>query len=360
MSIRNAAFAAALLATAGLALSATAGAQDLAKYHGPYVSGALGINQARDADIRGTVDTEAEFNRSLAGAVALGYALGNGLRFEGELAHRRDGGDSVGGTDASGHVKANSFLVNAVYDFSTGGRITPYLGLGAGMARLSSDLSPVGGGSLGGDEDKFAWQGIAGIAVPLNDNLAFTTDVRYFDAGNPRFSISSGGSSEMEYRAWTLLVGLRWNFGAPKPAMAEPVQAPAPAPKMAEPKPAPAPAPKTVESKPAPQRSYLVFFDWNKADVRADARKVLEAAAAAVKKGDFVKITLTGHADRSGPAGYNQRLSVRRANAAKAVLVQLGVAAKNITAIGKGETQPLVPTADGVREPRNRRVEIVF
>ena len=79
-----------------------------------------------------------------------------------------------------------------------------------------------------------------------------------------------------------------------------------------------------------------------------------------MKKGDFVKITLTGHADRSGPAGYNQRLSVRRANAAKAVLVQLGVDAKNITAIGKGETQPLVPTADGVREPRNRRVEIMF
>ena len=203
MSIRHTVLAAALLATAGLAFSTAADAQDLAKYRGPYVSGALGINQARDADIRGTVDTQAEFEKSIAGAAALGYALGNGLRLEGELSHRRDGGDSVGGANADGHITVNSFLVNAVYDFSTGGRITPYLGLGAGVAHMNTNLSPVGGGSLGGDADKFAWQGIAGFAVPLADNLAFTTDVRYFDAGNPSFSISSGGNSKMEYRAWT-------------------------------------------------------------------------------------------------------------------------------------------------------------
>jgi outer membrane protein OmpA-like peptidoglycan-associated protein len=60
----------------------------------------------------------------------------------------------------------------------------------------------------------------------------------------------------------------------------------------------------------------------------------------------------------SGTAAYNQKLSVRRADAVKAELVRLGVPAASITAIGRGESNPLVPTADGVREPQNRRVEI--
>ena len=66
------------------------------------------------------------------------------------------------------------------------------------------------------------------------------------------------------------------------------------------------------------------------------------------------------HADRSGPENYNMALSLRRANAVKDALVREGVPATAISVVGKGETQPLVPTADGVREPQNRRVEIVI
>jgi hypothetical protein len=70
-------------------------------------------------------------------------------------------------------------------------------------------------------------------------------------------------------------------------------------------------------------------------------------------------VTATGHADRSGPEGYNMALSLRRANAVKNSLVRNGVPAASIAVVGRGESQPLVPTADGVREPQNRRVEIV-
>jgi OOP family OmpA-OmpF porin len=109
-----------------------------------------------------------------------------------------------------------------------------------------------------------------------------------------------------------------------------------------------------------PARSFLVFFDWNKAAITADGQRVIQQAAAAAKAGNVARITATGHADRSGVDRYNQKLSERRAAAVKAELVKLGIPANQIVTIGKGETQPLVPTADGVREPQNRRVEIVL
>jgi OOP family OmpA-OmpF porin len=156
------------------------------------------------------------------------------------------------------------------------------------------------------------------------------------------------------------MIGLRWNFGAPKPRM-RPAAAPAPAPmpmKESAPMPAPKPAPAPVPA--AQPRAFLIFFDWDRSNIRPDAQRILEAAARAAKEGNQVRIALTGHADRSGRASYNQRLSEWRAAAAKAALVALGLPANSIATVGRGESQPLVPTADGVREPRNRRVEIQF
>ncbi|MFM2130155.1 MAG: hypothetical protein RL477_1701, partial [Pseudomonadota bacterium] len=178
-------------------------------------------------------------------------------------------------------------------------------------------------------------------------------DLRHFRTfRDVSLSLASGTSVKAPYEDTSLMVGLRWSFGAPKaspaPAPAA-VPAPAPAPQAA---PAPAPA--------AAPRSFLIFFDWDKSNIRPDAQKILEAAAAAAKAGSSVSIQLTGHADRSGPTRYNQRLSERRANAARDTLVKLGLPANTIATVGRGETQPLVPTDDGVREPRNRRVEIQF
>ncbi len=131
----------------------------------------------------------------------------------------------------------------------------------------------------------------------------------------------------------------------------------APAP-MAAPAAAPTPAPAPA-ARPAP-RGYLVFFDWDKADLTAEAKRVLATVAEDAKRGNVVRIRATGHADRSGPDAYNMKLSLRRAVAVKGELVRLGLSEKDIAVVAKGETEPLVPTADGVREPQNRRVETVF
>jgi hypothetical protein len=103
----------------------------------------------------------------------------------------------------------------------------------------------------------------------------------------------------------------------------------------------------------------MVFFDWDRYNLSQQALTTIQQAADSFKSTGSARITATGHADRSGPENYNMALSLRRANAVKDALVRDGVPPGAIQVIGKGETQPLVPTADGVREPQNRRVEIV-
>jgi outer membrane protein OmpA-like peptidoglycan-associated protein len=106
--------------------------------------------------------------------------------------------------------------------------------------------------------------------------------------------------------------------------------------------------------------SFMVFFDWDKSDLTAAARDTIRRAAAAYRSKGGAQIKATGHADRSGPEIYNMALSLRRANAVKDALIGDGVPASDISVVGLGESQPLVPTADGVREAQNRRVEIVI
>jgi OOP family OmpA-OmpF porin len=117
-----------------------------------------------------------------------------------------------------------------------------------------------------------------------------------------------------------------------------------------------APAPQA----PAVARTYLVFFDWDRADLTDRARQIIGEAAGGARRVSATKIEVAGHADRSGTPQYNQRLSERRAQAVAAELVRQGVARTDIAITAFGESRPLVPTADGVREPQNRRVEIVL
>jgi len=107
-------------------------------------------------------------------------------------------------------------------------------------------------------------------------------------------------------------------------------------------------------------RTYLVFFDWDKADLSARAQQIVAEAAQASTHVQTTKIEVNGYTDLSGTAAYNQKLSVRRAESVEAELVKDGVAQGEIEIHGYGESNPLVPTAKGVREPQNRRVEIIL
>jgi OOP family OmpA-OmpF porin len=106
-------------------------------------------------------------------------------------------------------------------------------------------------------------------------------------------------------------------------------------------------------------RNFLVFFDFDRSNLTPRAQAIVKEAATVAKAGQNARVTCTGHTDTSGPANYNMALSLRRANAVKDALVREGVPAGQIAVAGRGEEQLLVRTADGVREPQNRRVEIV-
>ena len=120
--------------------------------------------------------------------------------------------------------------------------------------------------------------------------------------------------------------------------------------------PPPPPPPPPVAAPP----SFMVFFDWDRSNLSQQAVQTVGQAAAAFKSRGSARITATGHTDTSGPEAYNMALSLRRANSVKGELVRQGVPADAIAVVGRGESNPLVATGDGVREPQNRRVEIVI
>jgi outer membrane protein OmpA-like peptidoglycan-associated protein len=114
----------------------------------------------------------------------------------------------------------------------------------------------------------------------------------------------------------------------------------------------------TASPPPQPPHTFLVFFDWDSSTVSSDAAAVVEHAAAKYKSMLLAQVRVAGYTDLSGSAGYNQRLSQRRANAVAAALERLGVPRRDMVVTGWGMNDPRVPTAAGVREPQNRRVEI--
>jgi outer membrane protein OmpA-like peptidoglycan-associated protein len=105
---------------------------------------------------------------------------------------------------------------------------------------------------------------------------------------------------------------------------------------------------------------YIVFFDWDKSDVTPEAASILDSAVTAYGNCANVPVMLAGYADRSGKPAYNQGLSERRNASVRAYLTAHGVPDGAITSQGFGENNPRVPTADGVRELQNRRVEITY
>jgi iron complex outermembrane receptor protein len=140
-------------------------------------------------------------------------------------------------------------------------------------------------------------------------------------------------------------VTLRYAFGG-----GETEEAPAPAAYVPPPAVAPAPV----------ARNYMVFFDFNKSDLTPEAVSIVDQAAKNAGPAKATELTVTGHTDTVGSDAYNMRLSKRRAESVAAELEKDGIAASEIAIVAKGKRDLLVPTKDGVREPQNRRVTIVY
>ncbi|HET8997066.1 MAG TPA: OmpA family protein [Acetobacteraceae bacterium] len=346
----------------GLYIGAAAGANFMQSFR-THVYTPPGLGGGASGNIVG--------NTGFAGVGSVGWGFGNGLRAEIEGDFRSNGirhFQSPGlPTAASGSVRNYGVMANVLYDvnlpyfssipFMSG--FQPYIGAGAGyMWTHLNDVSfsnPAHSFAVDGSSGKFAWQAIAGLGyqIPSMPNLTLTLEYRYLDitgGGHIAGATRVGGAiipATYDVGAQhdhSIMVGLRWAFNTAAP----PPPAPAPTPAAA-----PAPA---VQ----PSRSYLVFFDWDKANLTPRARQIIHEAADNSTHVQYTQIQVNGYTDTSGSAQYNQRLSVRRADAVASELVRDGVPRNAISIQGFGETHLLVPTGEGVREPQNRRVEIII
>ncbi|WP_437375141.1 OmpA family protein [Inquilinus limosus] len=241
--------------------------------------------------------------------------------------------------NVKGHERTIGLMANVYYDFEFGSPFVPYVGGGIGVGfnnwKVKAKDFDI---DFEYDSPLFAYQGIAGVSYAITPKLNANLEYRYFGETGAEFT---SGSTKIKLDApanHTILVGIKYifDFGA---ASGEP-------------------APETPVD--TGRRSYLVFFDFDSSRLTPEARSIVAAAATDARRGESTRIDVTGHTDRSGSPAYNQALSVRRAEAVRTQLVADGVADDLIVVRGVGESDPLVPTADGVREPQNRRVEIVM
>jgi outer membrane protein OmpA-like peptidoglycan-associated protein len=113
-----------------------------------------------------------------------------------------------------------------------------------------------------------------------------------------------------------------------------------------------------LEAQPGRPTSFLLYFLENRDELTPDSRQMLARVVDEIARRPAPEIVVIGHTDRVGPVPYNDTLSLRRAERVRDELVKVGIAAERIRVEGRGEREPLVPTADEVAEPRNRRVEI--
>ncbi|MFO1083169.1 MAG: OmpA family protein [Reyranellaceae bacterium] len=325
-------------AAVAAALPAAGQAQQL-QYPGFYISAEGGVNWMFNTTVNfptagGLLNVYPQTGWLVGGSIGYDFV---GPRVELEGVYRSNNGTlqvaPVGfqNLTAGFNNQQTAIMANAFYDFMAGGPIVPYIGAGLGIAFVNA--SALGGNT---SSTNFAYQGMVGVGYNINPELRINLEGRYYGTTSPTVNNPAVGGVTFNNNNISLMASIAYRFGAP--AMAPP---PPPTPAVAPP-------------------SFMVFFDWDRSNLSQQALTTIGQAAAAYKAKGNARITATGHTDTSGPEAYNMALSLRRANAVKDALVRNGVPATAITVIGKGETGLLVPTADGVREPQNRRVEIVI
>jgi outer membrane protein OmpA-like peptidoglycan-associated protein len=113
------------------------------------------------------------------------------------------------------------------------------------------------------------------------------------------------------------------------------------------------------EALPARATKFTLYFVEGKEEFTDDSKREVDGIFSEIAKRPVPDIVVVGHTDRLGSDPDNDALGQRRANRVKDDLMARGIAAENIEAISRGRRDPAVPTADGVVEPRNRRVEIL-
>lgn len=346
----------------------------LAREDGFYIGTGIGANLSYDqqTDVRQTTNS-LETDLGPGALLNFGYKYEENWRAEVEGGYRTTGISGINELTGNGDVDTWTLIINGLYDFENDSFITPYIGVGAGVAILDYDnVTPVrsdsGATSLNDSGDpNLALQFIAGAAWEIADNVELTGQYNFLAVPEMEARAANGLNSRGELYNHMLTVGLRYTFPVeksrperdPNPFVVEEAAAVEPKPEIAAAAPPPAPPPPPEEPVEI-TRNFIVYFDWDKSALTPASEAILRQASAFARQGNVARIILTGHADRSGASAYNDSLSQARADQVRNKLIELGEAAGSIVTFARGESEPLVSTEDGVREPQNRRVEIVL
>jgi outer membrane protein OmpA-like peptidoglycan-associated protein len=341
-----------MIALAGVAALLFAGPAQASDATGWYLGIAGGWDRLNNIDLKATtggvtIDNRLKTDNSFLVTGAFGYRFRSHFRLEfeaGYTPHTFKDAD-LGGTIYGGNARIASALGNIVYDIPLSDRFDLSIGGGAGMGRGDIDVHSGAIDLAEGGHTGFMWQGLVGASYSLTHNVDLTLDWRYrslmlnksYPTSFIRSTVKVGNPNEQ-----AVMLGLRWYLESEPPP----------------PPPPPAPPPAPPPPPPPPVKTFIVFFDFNKSNLTAEALAVVQQAVKVAQQSGAVRVLVTGHTDTVGSDSYNQGLSVRRAESVKDEMTREGMDGSSISIEGKSFHDPLVPTGPGVREPQNRRAVI--
>ena len=366
----------------------------------------------KDANIAGLARLGYRFSQKWRVEAELGYRPGTVDRLVGPRTYFPGDDTTVKAPDSAicgtvtltscsgphGHMNQTSLMANVIRDFAPDYRFHPFIGIGIGLVNADTSASGIISRtgqsiSLSGNKVQPAVQGLLGFAyavsprtslefgyrlmgvnkmkytstvsalpAPSNNVNPNDTRARFAEAFNST-NINAPGDFSGTYSNQTVTVGLRYTFGTPPappppPAPMAPMMAPPPPPPVT---PAPPPAAPVAQAvAPSAEKVFTVYFRFDRSNLTKDAQAVVQAAADYTKQGPgpVSKVLVTGYTDTSGSAAYNMKLSERRAKSTAKALAVAGVDKSKLSLDWKGKTNLAVPTADGVKEPANRRSTI--
>ncbi len=185
------------------------------------VSGALPYVDSTDVEVNSSKVGELDFDSNYGVGASIGYTPGpNGnffdnMRFEFEYFYRSNDLDtlSIGktSTDVSGELTSDSYMANVYYDINTHTRVTPYVGAGAGLAKIDLENKAL---NLDDSDNRFAYQLMAGIGwqPEMLLNTVLQVGYKYMDAGSPQFTTRGGASIQHDYQVHNVEAGARFRF----------------------------------------------------------------------------------------------------------------------------------------------------
>lgn len=346
-------FIAAMTMTASLLVGTASYADTLKGVYLNAESGAV-LTQTQHSSIAGS-SSQVGHAQGFFGNLGVGYSFEDapGLRVQVDGDFFQTHVNRVSPNIAHGHNRNFGAMFSVLYDvdlkrnFDIDSIFTPYVGVSSGYLVNQYNVRSVRG--ISGTQGSFAYGGIIGtrINTPV-ENLYVNVDYRMIGQTMSKDSYHYDDSHFDNKFNHIFSMGVTYSFGGTLKPKFEEAVAYSPLPVL-----------------PALQRTYIVFFDWNKTNLSGMAQEIVDRAAIAAQKYKTTHVSVTGYSDNSmlhpgtkSGQEYNMKLSISRAKTVAAELVKKGISPSEIFVQGKGDTFQFVKTAPNTREALNRRVVI--